>query len=610
MKYKYRRRLIIIKTKRWIALLTALAMAVTTMFMGTVAVFAEETATEAGLAWYFKDSSNSAMTGVSSPVLDGESLYMASAKNLYKINAQTGELVETAALTGSVGYNKLAPTVADTRSGKKIFVPLGASQLNIVDADTMEVEKSLTYKEGQSGHQSLTPAVYSASDNSVYLGSWRKLRDGADYIGGTYVKVSLDDYTITELIDAPYGFYWSGAYVNDDYVIFGSSSNGTDDPNTPSDGDSSLYVYNKATGEIKETVMGSAGCICSSVKEYNGKFYVVSKSGQVHEIEIIDGAGVETRSIMLAGKSTCTPTIKEGQMYVGSENNVEVIDMTSFKVVKTYGAPGDVKSVALKGDKIYATYNNKIGGIYDITEDKDYFIPAEEMQNYCISTIAQSEDGTLYYTNDSNNLMAVKEYTVPDIAAQKTVTAKLYGYDDFQITWNSQTVKLNNGASQTLPVKYKVEYKKYSASKWTVAKSAATGTSYKKANLSDGTRYAFRVTPYVTINGRMYSGTAKTTSYQYTLKATKKPVVKKSSSKYVKVSWSKVYGITGYKVYRSKYSSKNFKLVKTVKAGNLSTKIKTSKKVKYYYRVRPYKVVGKTTILGPWSATSKAYTLK
>jgi hypothetical protein len=167
-----------------------------------------------------------------------------------------------------------------------------------------------------------------------------------------------------------------------------------------------------------------------------------------------------------------------------------------------------------------------------------------------------------------------------------------------------------NEKASALGVKYKVEYKKYGASKWTTLKSAATSTSCQKANLSDGVRYAFKVTPYITLNGRNYYGEAKATTYQYTLKATAKPTVKKASAKNVKVSWSKVNGITGYKVYRSKSQNKNFKCVKTVKSGTLNTKISTSKKVKYYYRVRPYKKVGDTTILGPWSTTSKAFTLK
>ena len=46
------------------------------------------------------------------------------------------------------------------------------------------------------------------------------------------------------------GFYWAGACAYGDYVVFGSVSNGTNDANTPSDGNAVLYAYDKITGEV------------------------------------------------------------------------------------------------------------------------------------------------------------------------------------------------------------------------------------------------------------------------------------------------------------------------------------------------------------------------
>ena len=90
----------------------------------------------------------------------------------------------------------------------------------------------------------------------------------------------------------------------------------------------------------------------------------------------------------------------------------------------------------------------------------------------------------------------------------------------------------------------------------------------------------------------------------------KKPSVKKYSSSYVKVSWNKVNGVSGYKVYRSKYSTKNFKLVKTVSSSYAYAKIKNSKNAKYYYKVRPYKKIGTKYVYGPLSSASSSFTLK
>lgn len=671
--------------KKILSLIIAMAMTLTGFgSMGALQASAAD-GDMGGLLWYFKDTEGIGMQGVSAPVVDGDYVYMASGKVLYKISAATGELVGKASLSGSIGYNKIAPTIADG----KVFVPLGGAKLDIVDVSDMSVKKSITYADGQTSHQSLTPVVYSATDHAVYLGSWKK------NAGGTFVRVSLKDNgdsNVDKLTDSATGFYWAGACADGNYIVFGSNSNGTDD-NTPAKGDAVLYAYNKSKepGEsdavLTETLKDS-GSICSTVVSYNGKYYFTSKAGRLYEAYVIDGKLQAEVKAELSVRSTCTPIITDdGRAYVGTSAGVQKINLESGNVEASYSAPADVKFLTLSGDKIYCTYNKAPGGIYVISTatgaGSNYFIPHSSMQNYCISSVAQ-KDGVLYFTNDSNNLMAVKDagklitakwdgadssgkiadraYTGAEqkpkiivtydgktleqgdegydvdyynhkypgtatavvkgtgsyegtvilnfnikspIAAQKTVTAQLtptYGHDDITVKWSTQKV---TGAT----VKYKVEYQKYGGS-WYTRYYGTTVSAMTKNNLSDGVRYRFRVTPYVVLNGKTYTGASGTSPYVYTLKSTKKPVVSKASSSYVKVSWSKVYGISGYKVYRSKYSSKNFKLVKTVTSNYTYAKIKTYKNVRYYYKVRPYKKVGTKYVYGPLSTVSKSYILK
>ena len=191
----------------------------------------------------------------------------------------------------------------------------------------------------------------------------------------------------------------------------------------------------------------------------------------------------------------------------------------------------------------------------------------------------------------------------------KSVSAYLYGYDDFKISWSSTS---NGGYNGGYKVKYKVQYKK-SGGKWYNVSSGTTGKSITKKNLADGAKYAFKVTPYITVNGKNYYGTAKSTSYVYTLKKVSKPTVKKSSKNYVKVSWKNIAGDSGYQVYRSKYKNKKFTKVKTVSSKYTYAKVKTPRKKNYYYKVRAYKktkVNGKyVTVYGPWSSV-KSYKLK
>ena len=652
-----------------------------------------------GLLWYFKDTEGIGMQGVSAPVVDGDYVYMASGKVLYKISAATGELVGKASLSGSIGYNKIAPTIAEIADEKKILVPLNGNnnssdetksteiQLDIVDLSSMELEKSIPFSGNNISLQALTPAAYDSSDNSVYLGSW------SNRYGGSYVKISLDNDTAELIQSNENGFYWAGACVDGDYVVFGSNSNGTDD-NTPATGDAVLYAYDKSKepndeGAVLTKPLKGSGSICSTVVSYNGKYYFTSKAGRLYEAYVIDGNLQEEVKAELSVRSTCTPVITDdGRAYVGTSAGVIVINLNVAKdnIINSYAAPGDVKFITLSGDKIYCTYNKAPGGIYVISTvtgaGSNYYIPHSSMQNYCISSIAQ-KDSVLYYTNDSNNLMAVKDagklitakwdganssgkiadraYTgaeqkpkiivkyggktleqgddgydvdyynhkypgtatavvkgtgryegtvllnfdiMSPLKDQETVTAQLiptYGHDDITVKWSTQKV---TGAT----VKYKVEYQKYGGSWYMIYND--TASMITKKNLTDGVRYRFRVTPYVVLNGKIYTGASAKSPYVYTLKSTKKPVVSKVSSSYVKVSWSKVYGISGYKVYRSKYSSKNFKLVKTVTSNYTYAKIKTYKNVRYYYKVRPYKKVGTKYVYGPLSTVSKSYILK
>ncbi len=192
-----------------------------------------------------------------------------------------------------------------------------------------------------------------------------------------------------------------------------------------------------------------------------------------------------------------------------------------------------------------------------------------------------------------------KTFTIkaPAVAAPKSIKVNLCGYDDFKASWSKVSVK---GAT----VKYKVQYQQYKKS-WKTLKKGTTLTTAKKANLLDGKKYRFRVTPYVTVNGKTYNGKTKTSSYVYALKKLSKPKVEKSSKTKIRINWTNIEGETGYQIARSTKKSKGYMVVKTVKTTKAkSTTIKANKKT-YYYKVRPYKTVSGKKIYGPWSSPRK-----
>ena len=85
-----------------------------------------------------------------------------------------------------------------------------------------------------------------------------------------------------------------------------------------------------------------------------------------------------------------------------------------------------------------------------------------------------------------------------------------------------------------------------------------------------------------------------------------KPTVKVSAGKkYANIKITKkVYGATGYEVYRSTKKSSGFKKIKTIKSTSYKNKGLKSKK-NYYYKVRTYKVVGGSKVYSSFSSVKK-----
>ena len=86
----------------------------------------------------------------------------------------------------------------------------------------------------------------------------------------------------------------------------------------------------------------------------------------------------------------------------------------------------------------------------------------------------------------------------------------------------------------------------------------------------------------------------KATSYSYTK---------------IKTSWDKIDGLDGYKVYRATSKNGKYSLVKTttsVKTVSYINTVRTTGKT-YYYKVRGYKKVGKTTYYTKYSAVTSTY---
>ena len=157
-----------------------------------------------------------------------------------------------------------------------------------------------------------------------------------------------------------------------------------------------------------------------------------------------------------------------------------------------------------------------------------------------------------------------------------SVSTKLYGHDDIKISW-----KKVSGASG-----YIVYYKKSTANSW--SSKTTTGTSLKIANLSDGVKYDIKVASYLIKNKKRYVGAGKTTSI-YTAKNLSAPS-KVTTALYgyddVKLSWSKVSGAKGYKVYCKRTNAKSYSYIGFT-TGTSVKKANLADGKKYYFKIVP-----------------------
>ncbi len=75
----------------------------------------------------------------------------------------------------------------------------------------------------------------------------------------------------------------------------------------------------------------------------------------------------------------------------------------------------------------------------------------------------------------------------------------------------------------------------------------------------------------------------------------------KSKKQGNRLSWNKIKGASGYKIYRSTSKNGTYKLIKTVSKKKFSYTDKKKKGKKYYYKIRAYKSVNGSKIYGKYS---------
>lgn len=363
-----------------------------------------------------------------SPVtLIGDDIVFVSGDKLMRMNKETGVIDSVVGQRAGTNSYAIQPV---TYVDGMIFSGFDGG-VQAFDAKTLE---SLWVYKDELGGQGICPVYY--NDGCIYTGFWSSETGTANYV---CIDVKDEDTTKTdEAKSAKWvyankgGFYWTGAYSTDKFIVVGSD-NGTKD-NSPS----KILTLNKENGE--EIDSGEAvGDIRNSVSydKDTDAYYFTSKGGYFYKAKIDDnGKFTKLESIALSGASTSTPTILNGRAYVGFGHyrtgyGIAVIDLDSFEIAytaKTKGYPQTSGLGVVNKDGynyVYFTENASAGAIRYVKDKKgvteildaqivngkktapSLFTPTGAQAQYAVADLVADEDGTIFFKNDSGYIMAI-----------------------------------------------------------------------------------------------------------------------------------------------------------------------------------------------------------
>ncbi len=361
-------------------------------------------AEEAKLNWAVKHSTG--FSDAPSPmILAEDSLIVMYGKSLKKLSLTDGSVIKEVTMAEATSWGSTPALYADG----KIFCQLGNSTVQAFDAKTLE--SLWTYTDEITGGQAQSPITYS---------------DGKIYVGLGYNSESpficLDAATgdkVWRVTDTK-GFYWAGAVVVGNYVIYGTE-NGV------------LYSRNKLTGDVvTELKCSETAKIRSTVSYDNGKLYWMVNDATVCRANINTETGavtdLATKTIYEKAQSTSTIAIYNGVLYTAAGSwktgySVVALNADTLEVLWEEKQPAYPQCSMLVSDAyidsgyvyLYVTYNKTPGGMNVIKAKADgseaetltLFTPETNQQQYCICSVIAGSDGTLYYKNDSGNVFSI-----------------------------------------------------------------------------------------------------------------------------------------------------------------------------------------------------------
>lgn len=348
---------------------------------------------------------------------------------------------------------------------------------------------------------------------------------------GVTLKVTASDYNALKLS-------WSKNSYADGYEVYRSTTEG------------SRGSLIKTINDNDTTTLTNSGLTVGKTYYYTVRPFI-----------LVDGDPVgEVYSPQVAGSTSVTVPVLKAE-----RNGYDSIKLTWTQVT---GATG------------YNLYR------YD-AKAKKYTLLKTFMRGTDVSYIDTSLTcGTTYQyklttlRNSAESDFSVAVSATPTLEKPSNVKAARSGYASVKLTWGQV-----DGADG-----YKIY--RYSSSKktYTLIKTIESGStlSYKNTGLTTGTTYQYKVKAYRGAADSEYSAvvSAKPTLSKPTgLKAAR------SGYSSIKLTWNKVSGAKGYKIYRYHASKEKYVLIKTIESGSTlsykNTGLATG--TTYKYKIKAYR---------------------
>lgn len=388
----------------------------------------------ATLAWSEKHTVKSEFNGTTfennacgTPITVGKSLYFTVADGqLRKLGAVSGKMIVSAEC------KNIPPYFSQIAYGDgKIFVPQQSAtgvQISAFDADSLApVWQSESIAYGETAQQIASPLTY--YHGRLYFGTYTQDAETYAYVSGVYACLDAATGKIAwQQQNSTAGYYWSGGAILGNAIAVADTAG-------------NLTTY-RLTDGAKISSISAGDPVLSTLCSAQGRLYASVQSGYIYSIKAdADGTlygDTAIKSATLGNSISSSPVVYNGRLYVagggyGSTTPFSVLDAetleTIYQIKEIHSQSSPLVTTAYASDKnnqqvfIYLTnygtcdqdgvYTKDSSCVYVISDCagqttpsyETLFTPADVQS--CTQSLTVSQDGMLYYFNDSGTLYAI-----------------------------------------------------------------------------------------------------------------------------------------------------------------------------------------------------------